>query len=481
MMDPQKFSSMELDAIAEVLNISLGSSATAVSNMLNRRVDITTPTVHVLPSEEFELGRVNPAVGVEITYVSGLSGRNIMLLRRQDVRAIVDILMGRETPDEEFVLDELSMSAICEVMNQMMGASATALSEFLGRMVNISTPTAFEVKNLEGFREDYFPSGQTMVVISFLLSIEGAMQSEFMNVMTCELAKELISALGLPSANDTTSTPPAPAAPAADSSGGTLSQEEIEKLMAGAAAPAAPQPAAEPASSGGTLSQDEIEKLMAGAAAPAAQPAPQPAPAAQPAASGGTLSQDEIEKLLAGAAQPQPVAQPVPQPIAQPVQQPVAAAPVGQTDAALLNQLTQLIALQQQQMQQMQQQQQQIQQMQQQQQQPRNKMLQADQPTMPAFASGESLGEEQAQNLDLIMSVPLEVSVEIGRTKRLVKDILGFTKGSLVVLDTLAGDQVNLFVNGQCVARGDVVVVEDNFGIRITEILQKPDLGVLTK
>ena len=445
MMDPQKFSSMELDAIAEVLNISLGSSATAVSNMLNRRVDITTPTVHVLPSEEFELGRVNPAVGVEITYVSGLSGRNIMLLRRQDVRAIVDILMGRETPDEEFVLDELSMSAICEVMNQMMGASATALSEFLGRMVNISTPTAFEVKNLEGFREDYFPSGQTMVVISFLLSIEGAMQSEFMNVMTCELAKELISALGLPSANDTTSTPPAPAAPAADSSGGTLSQEEIEKLMAGAAAPAAPQPAAEPASSG------------------------------------GTLSQDEIEKLLAGAAQPQPVAQPVPQPIAQPVQQPVAAAPVGQTDAALLNQLTQLIALQQQQMQQMQQQQQQIQQMQQQQQQPRNKMLQADQPTMPAFASGESLGEEQAQNLDLIMSVPLEVSVEIGRTKRLVKDILGFTKGSLVVLDTLAGDQVNLFVNGQCVARGDVVVVEDNFGIRITEILQKPDLGVLTK
>lgn len=470
MMDPQKFSSMELDAIAEVLNISLGSSATAVSNMLNRRVDITTPTVHVLPSEEFELGRVNPAVGVEITYVSGLSGRNIMLLRRQDVRAIVDILMGRETPDEEFVLDELSMSAICEVMNQMMGASATALSEFLGRMVNISTPTAFEVKDLDGFRADYFPSGQTMVVISFLLSIEGAMQSEFMNVMTCELAKELISALGLSSMEESADTPtastqsapaqPAPAEPA--SSGGTLSQEEIEKLMTGTtAASPAPQPAAQPAASGATLSQEEIEKLMAGTAAPAPQPA----------SSGATLSQAEIEKLMAGT-MAAPAAQPQ-QPVAAPMQQ-----PVGQTDTALLNQLTQLIAMQQQQMQQMQQQQQQIQQMQQQ---PRNKILQADQPSMPAFASGESLGPEQAQNLDLIMSVPLEVSVEIGRTKRLVKDILGFTKGSLVVLDTLAGDQVNLFVNGQCVARGDVVVVEDNFGIRITEILQKPDLGVLTK
>ena len=79
------------------------------------------------------------------------------------------------------------------------------------------------------------------------------------------------------------------------------------------------------------------------------------------------------------------------------------------------------------------------------------------------------------------MSVPLEVSVEIGRTRRKVQDILSFSKGSLVVLDKLAGDQVDLFVNGQCVARGDVVVIEDNFGIRITEILQKPDINELTQ
>ena len=71
----------------------------------------------------------------------------------------------------------------------------------------------------------------------------------------------------------------------------------------------------------------------------------------------------------------------------------------------------------------------------------------------------------------MILGVPLEVSVEIGRTRKLVRDILEFTKGSLVVLDKMAGEQVDLFVNGQCVARGDVVVVEDNFGIRITEIL----------
>ena len=86
----------------------------------------------------------------------------------------------------------------------------------------------------------------------------------------------------------------------------------------------------------------------------------------------------------------------------------------------------------------------------------------------------EVLGKEQAQNLDLIMEVPLQVSVEIGRTQRKVQEILAFSKGSLVVLDKLAGDQVDLFVNGKCIARGDVVVIDDNFGVRVTEIVQNP-------
>lgn len=82
-------------------------------------------------------------------------------------------------------------------------------------------------------------------------------------------------------------------------------------------------------------------------------------------------------------------------------------------------------------------------------------------------------GEEDKTNQEMLLKVPLEVSVEIGRTKRLVRDILEFTQGTLVVLDKMAGEQVDLFVNGQCIARGDIVVVEDNFGIRITEIVTK--------
>ncbi len=88
----------------------------------------------------------------------------------------------------------------------------------------------------------------------------------------------------------------------------------------------------------------------------------------------------------------------------------------------------------------------------------------------------KSIGTEQAENLDLIMDVPLKVSVEIGRTRRKVRDILEFSKGSLVVLDKLAGDQVDLFVNGKCIAKGDVVVVDDNFGVRITEIVKDPTI-----
>lgn len=82
-------------------------------------------------------------------------------------------------------------------------------------------------------------------------------------------------------------------------------------------------------------------------------------------------------------------------------------------------------------------------------------------------------GEEDKANQEMLMKVPLEVSVEIGRTKRLVRDILEFTQGTLVVLDKMAGEQVDLFVNGQCIAKGDIVVVEDNFGIRITEIVSR--------
>lgn len=95
-------------------------------------------------------------------------------------------------------------------------------------------------------------------------------------------------------------------------------------------------------------------------------------------------------------------------------------------------------------------------------------------PVQLASLEGSGLAaEEQEENLDLLMGVSLEIAVEIGRTRSKVKDILEFTKGTLVVLDKLAGDPVDLYVNGRCVAKGDVVVVDDSFGIRISEIVKR--------
>ena len=112
---------------------------------------------------------------------------------------------------------------------------------------------------------------------------------------------------------------------------------------------------------------------------------------------------------------------------------------------------------------------------------PEPKVINAAQPKMRELSADSRLSQEHKDNLDLIMGVSLEVAVEIGRTRRKIQDIIAFSKGSLVVLDKLAGEPVDLLVNGQCIARGDVVVIDDNFGIRITEILQKPDINELVQ
>jgi len=447
-MVKELFGPMELDALGEMMNISLGSSATAVSNMLEHRVDITTPQVSVVSIEEFEIGNLEPAMGIEIKYVEGLDGSNIMLLRKSDVKVIVDILMGSETPDEEFELNELTISAVCEVMNQMMGAAATALSDFLGFPVNISTPNPFDLDDIEAFKQEHLPKADgTVVAVRFSLKIENALESEFMNVMSVSLAKELLKGLGLEItevSEEDLAPAPAASAPAGDG-GGKMSQEEIERMLAAqqsAAAPApAPAPAAPAAGDGGKMSQEKIERMMAAQQQPAAAPAPAPAPVA-----------------------PQPQAMPQmpmqPQGMQMPMQtqmpmQPQGMPPYGYPPMYYPGYPYPM-------------------------QQPDPKLIAATPVNMPEMQATASLGKEQSENLELILEVPLQISVEIGRTRRKVQDILEFSKGSLVVLDKLAGDQVDLFVNGKCIAKGDVVVVDDNFGVRITEIVQKTGLEAVS-
>ncbi len=468
-MGASSFNEMEIDAIGEIMNISLGASATAVSTLLGTKVDITTPVVRVQSREEFEFKKLEPAIGVEIAYVEGLAGKNVMMFRKEDVRIIVGTLLGSVPDEEAFEMDEICISAICEIMNQMMGASATALSEFLGFPVNISTPKSFDVGEPEEFKEKYFPDEEGMVVVRFRLEIEEKLNSEFMNIMSADLAKRLLTPFGLggdsapePVQEKAPEPAPQPAAPAASGDGGSMSQEEMDALMASMSAPA-PEPAPTD-STGGSMSQEEMDALMASMSAPAPEPAPT-------ASTGGSMSQEEMDALMSSMSAPAPE----PQPTA-PVQQPQAAqapqqpyypypAPAPAMDPMMLQLLNQMQQTQMHMMEMM-------------------KASKAPEPSKKESSIIRPLSSDQIRdesgdgiedktNQEMLMKVPLEISVEIGRTKRLVRDILEFTQGTLVVLDKMAGEQVDLFVNGQCIARGDIVVVEDNFGIRITEIVSK--------
>lgn len=435
------FNTMEIDAIGEIMNISLGASATAVSTLLGGKVNITTPTVLVQNRDEFEFKELEPAIGVEISYIEGLDGTNVMMFSRNDVRIIVGMMMGMEIPEDSFEMDEINSSAIREVMNQMMGSSATALSEFLGTTVNISTPISYEIENENAFKDKYFEAMEPRAVVRFALEIEGKLTSQFLNIMSVELVKRLLKPF----------------------------QEQFGLL--GEAAEEAAVPEEPAAAETERTEQEESPELLQNPESDVSKPLDQSAADAMLAgllAEQDSASSASEEETAEGSVSKQPEAsepafsQAIPQPTPQPYM-PMQADPL---TMQLLTQMqqsqTQMLEL--------------IRDMRdsgtKREEKPREANL-VKPLNSREFAGDREEREENADNREMLMKVPLEISVEIGRTRKLVKDILEFTQGSLVVLDKMAGEQADLFVNGECIARGDIVVVEDNFGIRITEILKK--------
>lgn len=394
-----EFSSYEIDAVGEILNISMGSAATAVSELLNAKVWITTPQVRLVKAADLNYDRLEPAICVKIVYVSGISGQNMMVLKQDDVQLILNQLMGNPlvvSPDFEF--DEMNISAVSEVMNQMMGASATALSDLLGISVDISTPTPYLIEQTNFCQLAELDPDETIVAVTFNLSVDGVMNSEFMSVMSVDLAK-------------------------------SLSDKMIEKFHGDEAEA---QPAKQPAP------------------APAAQPAPAapqsaPAPAPQPAA---PAPQPDPAQGMAQPQQPAPGAYPYP-----PQGQPAYPGYGYQNQYAAYGAYPPPV--------------------------PPVNIQNAQLHQFDAMDFG--LPTDQQDNLKLLMGVPLEISVEIGTAKRKVKDILEFTQGTIIELERQAGAPVDVVVNGNLIARGDVVVIDDNFAVRITEIVKSKFMDSLGK
>ena len=455
-MSATRFNEMEIDAIGEIMNISLGASATTVSTLLGAKVNITTPVVQVKTKEGFDFHDLEPAVGVEISYIEGLNGKSVMLFSRNDVRIIVSMMMGAEISEEDFVMDEINASAIREVMNQMMGSSATALSEFLGTTVNISTPLSYEIEDGNVFKDKYFDGSGENVVIRFTLEIEGKLKSEFINIMSVDLVKRLLEPFkeqyGMMEEDDDEYIP-------SETPVEEPKEEKEEVSEETSAVSEKKEVLPEESASSGKMDQAQADALLAGLLEKQAGEenpsggAENPSSAAQ-SMSGGVQNPSTMAGVNGmytpafGGAMP-------------------GAVMGGMMDPMTMQLLTQM-------------------------QQSQNQMMElirdlqggksgkaAAEPSVikplnsREFQEDEQEKEEDSSNRELLMKVPLEISVEIGRTRKLVKDILEFTQGSLVVLDKMAGEQADLYVNGECIARGDIVVVEDNFGIRITEILKK--------
>lgn len=359
----------EKDAIGEIANISMGTAATTLFSLVNRKVEISTPVVSLATWDDIVEAYERPCVFIRIAYTVGLDGNNLLILKENDVKIITDLMMGGDGTNTDGELGELHLSAICEAMNQMMGSAATSLSSMLNKTIDISPPHADLIDLQENVDEgtiDEFLKNP-FVKISFKMEIGDLVNSTIMQLYPISFAKEMCASI-------------------------TQNMEQD----AAANASATPQPEAKPEP----------------------QPTPQPAPQ-QTMQSQGMMGQAmQGQPMMGQPMQGQPM-------MGQPMMsQPMMGQPVNVQPAQF-------------------------------------------QPFM-----GDLSAAFQKENIDLIMDVPLEVTVELGRTSKSIQEILDFAPGTIIELNKIAGEPIDVLVNGKYVAKGEVVVIEESFGVRITEIIK---------
>lgn len=365
----------EKDAIGEISNISMGTAATTLFSLVNRKVEISTPVVDFCTWDDIVAKYERPCVFIRIAYTVGLNGSNILVLREKDVKVITDLMMGGDGTNCNDELGELHLSAISEAMNQMMGSSATSLSSMLNKMIDISPPIADLVDlggDVDESQIDEFLAGR-FVKISFRMEIGNLVDSEIMQLYPFSFAREMYNSI----------------AKNMDVDMSAINKKEE---------PAKPTLQTQPVSNQ-SIDQNAMNQQMMG------------------------------QQMMGQPMMGQPM-------MGQPMMgQPMMGQPMQYTNMQM--------------------------------QQPVNVQAAQFQTFNSDFAPNN-----QRENIDLIMDVPLEVTVELGRTSKSIKDILEFAPGTIVELNKVAGEPIDILVNGKYVAKGEVVVIEENFGIRITDIIK---------
>ena len=374
-IDESLLSDTERDAIGEIANISMGSSATTLYSLVNRKVNITTPVVSLARWEDMVTEYEKPCVFIQIRYTAGLDGSNIMVLKEHDVKVIADLMMGGDGTNISDPIGEIHLSAISEAMNQMMGSAATSMSTMLGRMIDISPPEASRI-DLNDFKQggEIAPFlEETFVKITFRMQIDNLVDSTIMQIYPIDFAKSLYNTF--------------------------ISNQSAE------AGQAAPEPAKKP------------------------EPQPYVPPTAQ-------MPQPDMSQTNMQMGQQPMMGQPM---MGQPMmnqpmmgQQPMMGMPMNGTMPQPMN----------------------------------------IQPAQFQNFGGNAAASAGQENIGLIKDVPLEVTVELGRTQKSISEILDFAPGTIIELDKIAGEPIDVLVNGKFVAKGEVVVIEESFGIRVTEIVK---------
>lgn len=361
-------SDSEKDAIGEIANISMGTAATTLFSLVNRKVEISTPVVTTATWDDIVQAYERPCVFIRIAYTVGLDGNNVLVLKEDDVKVITDLMMGGDGTNTDGALGELHLSAISEAMNQMMGSSATSLSSMLNKTIDISPPQSDLVdltEEIDGGSIDSFLTGR-FVKISFRMEIGNLVDSEIMQLYPVAFAKEMCRSITENMAMD-------------------IADEAEEASRQETAAPPVQE-------------------------APPQQIPPQQTPPPQP-----MMGQPMMGQPMMG--------------------QPMMGQPVDMS-AMYANQQVNV------------------------------------QPAQFQSFSSNVNGVFPKENIDLIMDVPLEVTVELGRTSKSIHDILDFAPGTIIELNKIAGEPIDVLVNGKYVAKGEVVVIEESFGVRITEIVK---------
>lgn len=364
-------STMEMDALGEIGNISFGSSATTLSTLLNQKVEITTPSVNVIKKEDIEEGFTFEPVSIQVNYLKGFTGNNVFVIKAHDVAVIADIMLGGNGTNPPEELNEIHLSAVQEAMNQMMGAAATSMSTIFDKKIDISPPSILvgtegnlDVKEI--FNEDAY------IQVFFKLTVGDLIDSNMMQLIPMEFGKNMVNQL----LNDQ------------ENKQSTVQEQKEQAGGQEKNAPAALE----------QVSEEEQSRTI---------------PGAMP---GAAAYKDE--------------------------QTPVKSQSERKEPQYLGNEAGKKSTIQQ-----------------------------------ASFSNFEKveLDNSNQRNLDMLLDIPLKVTVELGQTKRKVKDILDLSSGSIIELDKLAGEPVDILVNGKLIAEGEVVVIDENFGVRVTDIISMSD------